>query len=296
MVAGGRLLAAPGRARRALRPRRAHLLAAAVVVLVVAVALQLRGSGAPAPAGAAGLRVTVLDVGQGDAILLDPAPGDPILVDAGPVGAGLAARLRDGGVERLAAAVISHDQSDHAGGLPELIDAIPVSTLAYGRRSRRLSALARAGGVAATRVAEGSELRSGALRLEVLWPPRTLLDGASSSDPNALSVVLLARWHRFEMLLTGDAEAEAVPVEPGPLDVLKVAHHGSADPGLGGLLDLSAPRVAVISVGADNPFGHPTPETLEALAGHDVEALRTDLAGDVAIDVSRGGWSVHGVE
>ncbi len=61
-----------------------------------------------------------------------------------------------------------------------------------------------------------------------------------------------------------------------------------------GLLDLTAPRVAVISVGDDNPFGHPTPETLEALAGHDVETMRTDLAGDITIDVSRGGWNVRG--
>ena len=60
------------------------------------------------------------------------------------------------------------------------------------------------------------------------------------------------------MLLTADAEAEAVPLDPGPVDVLKVAHHGSDDAGLGALLDRTAPRLAVISVGAGNPYGHPT--------------------------------------
>jgi competence protein ComEC len=95
------------------------------------------------------------------------------------------------------------------------------------------------------------------------------------------------------MLLTADAEAEAVPLDPGPIDVLKVAHHGSDDAGLGTLLDRTAPRLAVISVGEDNPYGHPTEGTLSTLAEHHVRTLRTDQAGDVTIDVARGGWTVH---
>ena len=83
-----------------------------------------------------------------------------------------------------------------------------------------------------TPLAEGGEIRSGSLRLSALWPPRDLA-AAAGSDPNAASLVLLARWRDFEMLLTGDAEAEAVPLDPGPIDVLKVSHHGSADAGLG---------------------------------------------------------------
>jgi competence protein ComEC len=95
------------------------------------------------------------------------------------------------------------------------------------------------------------------------------------------------------MLLSADAEAEAVPIDPGPIDVLKVAHHGSADTGLEALLDRSVPRLAVISVGADNPYGHPTPETLATLADHGTPALRTDEAGDVTIDVTPDGWSAR---
>ena len=86
---------------------------------------------------------------------------------------------------------------------------------------------------------------------------------------------------------TADAEAEAVPIDPGPVDVLKVAHHGSEDAGLDGLLDRSAPRLAVISVGADNPYGHPSAATLATLAEHRVAALRTDETGEVTIDVRR---------
>ncbi len=94
------------------------------------------------------------------------------------------------------------------------------------------------------------------------------------------------------MLLTGDAEAELAPVHPGDVDVLKVAHHGSEDAGLAALLAESEPELAVISVGADNPYGHPSPATLAALAEAHVPALRTDLDGDVEIDVGGGGWWV----
>ena len=95
------------------------------------------------------------------------------------------------------------------------------------------------------------------------------------------------------MLLTGDAEAEAVPLDPGPLDVLKVAHHGSEDAGLDELLDRTLPRLAVISVGDPNPYGHPTPATLSALDAHRVPVMRTDLDGQIEIDVTGDGWTVR---
>jgi competence protein ComEC len=141
------------------------------------------------------------------------------------------------------------------------------------------------------RVSEGSEIDSGALHLEVEWPSESALE-AGAGDPNQAAVVLLARWRSFSMLLTADAEAEAVPVDPGPIDILKVAHHGSDDAGLDALLDRTVPRLAVISVGADNPYGHPTPGTLETLARHGVPTLRTDREGDLQIDVTAQGWSV----
>jgi competence protein ComEC len=96
------------------------------------------------------------------------------------------------------------------------------------------------------------------------------------------------------MLLSADAEAEAVPLDPGPIDVLKVAHHGSDDAGLAALLDRAAPRLAVISVGADNSYGHPTAATLSTLAAHGVRTLRTDEDGTIEIDVDRAGVTVTG--
>ncbi len=88
------------------------------------------------------------------------------------------------------------------------------------------------------------------------------------------------------MLLSADAEAESVPIDPGPVDVLKVAHHGSEDAGLDALLDRTVPRLAVISVGAGNPYGHPTTATLATLAAHHVPVLRTDSDGTIVFGVS----------
>jgi competence protein ComEC len=201
--------------------------------------------------------------------------------------------LHDEGVDRLGAAIVTHDQSDHAAGIAEALGRMPISRLDYGRLDHDFLAAAQADGARVEQVAEGTTLRSGPLRLEVLWPPPVLLaEDPPDTDPNALALVIRARWRDFTMLLTADAEAETTPLDPGPIDVLKVAHHGSDDAGLGPLLDRIRPRLAVISVGADNPYGHPTPGTLATLAAHHVPTLRTDLDGTVEIDVRRRSFSV----
>lgn len=298
LLAGGLALRRWAVGRQGLRrqgPRLRHALAVGSLALfatLIATVTRLPGDGL-APLPPSGLRVSVLDVGQGDSILLQPAHAAPLIVDGGPPGDGLRAKLSDRGVSSLAAAVVTHDQSDHAGGIEELLGSLPVHRLVYAELGRALIERARAVGAAPTRVAEGSELRSGGLRLEVLWPPRELLGGAPAADPNAESLVLLARWRQFDMLLTADAEAEAVPIDPGPLDVLKVPHHGSADAGLAGLLDRTVPGLAIISVGRDNPYGHPDPGTLATLAAHHVPVLRTDREGSVTIDVGPGAMRVQ---
>jgi competence protein ComEC len=292
-----RLAAARGGARRfgnptgergALRGGRRALAFVSLALLAALAALSLRGADGTKLVPRGELRIEVLDVGQGDAILLQPARAPAVLVDGGPPGDELAAKLEDAGVDRLGAAVISHDESDHAAGVEELLGRFPIARLAYARLGRTPLAAARAAGVRPVRLAAGGEVRSGSLRLQVLWPPQELLSRPlAGADPNTQALVLLARWRDFTMLLTADAEAEAVPIDPGPVDVLKVAHHGSDDAGLGALLDRVQPRLAVISVGADNSYGHPTAATLATLADHGVRTLRTDRDGTVRIDVSR---------
>jgi competence protein ComEC len=278
------------------RPRRWLLVAVAGAALALAggVYPALRPTGSPRPAEAApGLRIEVLDVGQGDAILLRPRRAPAVLVDGGPPGDELVAKLHAEGVDRLGAAVVTHDQSDHAGGIAEALGKVPIARLVYGRLDRRFLAAARGVDLRPEPVAAGTTLRSGSLRLEVLWPPPALLaEDPLGTDPNLLALVIRARWHDFTMLLTADAEAESTPLEPGPIDVLKVAHHGSDDAGLGALLERIRPRLAVISVGARNPYGHPTPGTLATLASHGIPTLRTDEDGTVEIDVRRRSFSV----
>ncbi|HEY7255981.1 MAG TPA: ComEC/Rec2 family competence protein [Solirubrobacterales bacterium] len=284
-----RRIAAARRRREPRPPRRGGgrnkvaLAALAALLLWAAVGGGDGGGGAPP---ARGLRVSVLDVGQGDSILLQPAGAPPILVDTGPPGDRIAAQLESAGVDRLGALVLTHDQSDHDGAEAEVLAAVPVDRVLFAVLGRDPRGLARQAGARTKRISAGSVVRSGRLRLEVLWPPPELLGTShAGQDPNQLAVVAVARWRDFSMLLTADAEAESVPLDPGPIDVLKIAHHGSDDAGLADLLDRARPRLAVISVGAGNPFGHPTPSTLATLAEHDVPVLRTDLDGTITLDV-----------
>jgi competence protein ComEC len=261
----------------------------ATLALLAALALLLGdGRGVPPPPAPGSLRVAALDVGQGDAILLRGGDAPAILVDTGPPGAGIAETLGRHGIDRLAAVFITHDQLDHSGALGEILGAVRVERVLLARPAPAIAAEADAAGVPTRLIAAGARARFGKLRLDVLSPP---VDTPPTIDPNGDSLVLAARFAGRRALLTGDAEAEAVPLQAGPLDTLKVAHHGSADAGLAALLDRSRPAVALVSVGADNPHGHPTAETLETLADHGICTLRTDLAGDAWVDLSRSGVS-----
>jgi competence protein ComEC len=302
LVAGvGLALRALSRRRR-LRPpgrhagsprRRLALLATVALVLVAPMVWALAGRSAGGPP--AGLRITFLDVGQGDSILLEPGGAAPVLVDAGPAGADVAGSLAERGIESLGALVVTHPESDHDGGAPAVLERVATRRLAFARAGSATRGAARAAGTRAIRIAAGARLRSGSLRLTVLWPPSERLGprAPAPGDPNSLSVVLLARWHGFQALLTGDAEAESAPIDPGAVDVLKVAHHGSEDGGLAALLERADPRLAVISTGAGNPFGHPAPATLATLADRGVPVARTDREGEVVIEVADDRWTVR---
>jgi competence protein ComEC len=285
----------PPRSRKTLHQRWGVLVVAVgLLVSVVLVHLGAAAGESSAPL-IADLRIDVLDVGQGDAILLRPATAPPVLIDGGPPRGDLVAELDDAGIDSLGIAVVTHEQSDHAGGIQELLERhFPIGRLLYARLGRRLRDQAEAAGAGPVRVAAGDAISSGRLRLSVLWPSPELLDQPlAGADPNSQALVLLARWRWFSMLLTADAEAGEVPIDPGPVDVLKVAHHGSEDTGLGALLDRTSPRLAVISVGADNPYGHPAPSTLAELAEHGVQTLRTDRRGTIEVDVDQNSFVVR---
>ena len=215
--------------------------------------------------------MTFLDVGQGDATLLQ-RDGVAILVDTGPPGGPILRRLDDAGVERLDLLVITHAQADHEGmALPVIAELRPRLVLDGGAGwptavQRALpAALARAHG---RRVAAraGQTLRLGGLRLDVLWPPPPPDGWRPEGDPNGRAVVAHVRAGAFDLLLPADAESDVTAALDLPrVEALKVAHHGSDDPGLPAMLDRLAPRVAAVEVGEGNTYGHPTPATMRAL-------------------------------
>jgi competence protein ComEC len=285
----------PGSTKRSLAPRRAiRLIAVAVALMLVALFL-LPGNGrrelGPPPRG--GARIEFLDIGQGDATLIRPYGTDPILVDGGPPGGGIESALASAGVERLEAVVATHADLDHIGGLYEVFDRHEVGRYLFDGTSRDLLNQARNAGSQLQMISEGETMSLGPLRIEVLWPPPRTPDFTPPEDRNDRSVMLLISVDGFRILVAGDAEAEAVPVDPGPLDVLRTAHHGSDDAGLKGFLTLTNLQLAVISVGADNSYGHPTEDTLAALNAADSDVLRTDLDGTVSLVLSADGVEVE---
>jgi competence protein ComEC len=287
-----RVPSAPARAARWI-PGLVLTLAAAILLLPGLAGGGRRHLGAPPPGGA---RVEVLDVGQGDAILIRPAGADPLLIDGGPPGGDLAGALESADVGHLEAALLTHPDLDHYGGLLDLFGRIPTERFLYDRAPPELLSLARHSGAALDQVSAGNDVSDGNLSLEILWPlpgEEPVPASADGTETNLRSIAAVLRWRNFRMLLTGDAEAESVPMHPGPIDVLKVSHHGSEDAGLPALLDESHPRLAVISVGEDNRYGHPVPDVLNELAADRVKTLRTDRDGTISIVLSGNSWRVE---
>jgi competence protein ComEC len=275
------------------RGRRGALLA--VVLAVVLVGWRLRPDHPlPPPSG---FRITFLDVGQGDGALIQ-VPQGAVLVDEGAPEAEVAAQLRSLGVRRLTAMVLTHPQRDHVGGAAQVLDELPVDFLldpgipAVSTDERAARAAARRHGVRIVLARAGETFRLGRLRISVLWPDGP---GSPGEDPNEHAIVVLVSYGSVDALLTADAESNVtLPLRPAPVELLKVAHHGSADEGLGSLLSLLRPRVAVISVGAHNDYGHPAPSSLATLRRFPGLSLyRTDEDGRVTIESDGESFSVR---
>jgi competence protein ComEC len=244
-----------------------------------------------------GLSLYVLSVGQGDAIAIRSPHGRWALMDGGPhMGPEDAGRdvvapfLRRRGVRSLDFLILSHGDADHSGGVPSVVERVPPELvlepgqpLGTPPYAAFLGAVDRSG--AAWRAARRGDLLTwDGVRVEILHPRADWM--RHELRPNENSVVVRVTYGAFDALLTGDA---GMPVESllvgtvTQVEVLKVGHHGSAGASGGDWLDAVAPRVAVISVGRGNRYGHPAPETLARLERRGVDVYRTDRSGTVTV-------------
>jgi len=290
----------PRLAERAAAWRRAprgFRVAVLVLVLTVLALASATGLGAPSPPG--DLTVRFLDVGQGDATLVQDGHGASALFDAGPPEAAVYRELRAAGVRRLDLAVSTHQSRDHQGGFHELIRRMPIGLLltnAYGTRDpdyHRLLTEADARGIRHVTAESGELLRVGRMTVEILGPPPRTPGAPPPEDPNPIGVAAIVSQGAFDLWLSADAESDAVLGYPlQHVEAMKVSHHGSADPGLPEVLDRLRPRIAAIEVGAHNTYGHPTPSTLTALRHAGVATYRTDQHGTVTLTVTHGAMRV----
>ncbi|MPV88268.1 DUF4131 domain-containing protein, partial [Georgenia ruanii] len=242
------------------------------------------------------------DVGQGGAFLLRSGPGAAVMVDVGPAGGAAVTCLRAAGVRRLDLLVLTHAHADHVGALAEVLDTVDVAGVLLGPGPEPAATVAavlgQLDGVPVARpVADGAGTQgvAGDVTWAVLWPPAGAVPALSGPDDvNDLSLALDLRAPGLHVLAPGDLELAGQAgllralrhggAGPGaaPVDVVVMAHHGSArqDRTLAAMLD---PRLAVVSVGAGNDYGHPAPAALELYGGLGAAVLRTDLCGTIAV-------------
>ncbi|MDL5160032.1 ComEC/Rec2 family competence protein [Actinomycetospora termitidis] len=278
----------------ALRWRRVRLvaLAAAVGLLLVFVPTRIVPAGWP-PTGWA---VVACDVGQGDALVLATGePGRAVLIDAGPDPGPVDRCLARLGVRSLALVVLSHLHVDHVGGLAGALRGRPTAAVAVGPVREpaatlgQVTARARAVGAPVVGMERGTTLRWPGLAVEVLGPlhPSPHVDADDGAQVNDTSLVLRAATPLGRVLLPGDAErssqdtllAAGVDLHA---EVLKVPHHGSRS-SLPAFLVAPGARLALVSVGQGNSYGHPNPSIIGLLTGTGALVRRTDRSGDLAL-------------
>ena len=251
------------------------------------------------PVGSGLLEVHVIDVGQGDAIGLRTPHGSWVLVDAGRAWRGgdagrsvvLPYLLRRRGA--LAAFILSHPHTDHVGGAATIISALHPAhyfdaAFAGNADAYRESLLrARQSGTDWERVHPGDSLVVDGVVFGFLGPDSVWT--AALSDPNLASTIVLARFGAIRILLVGDAERpeeDWLVARYGDLlraDVLKVGHHGSSTSSSSPFLDAVRPRIALVSVGLGNSYGHPSAAVMATLAARGAQVLRTDRLGTIVV-------------
>jgi competence protein ComEC len=261
------------------------------------------------------LRVTFFDVGEGESILIQPPSGEDLLIDGGThdEGAGngpdvgervIVPGLLLSGVRSLSAVVLTHPHEDHVNGLDTVLEELPVKMILDtrqpgGRDYQRFRAIAQREHVPVRLAQRGETFNLGnGIHAQVLAPLRPLLSD-TGSDINNNGIVIRLTYGRVSFLFTDDieaaGEAQLLAADPDLAStILKVPHHGSDSSSTPAFLRAVRPRVAVISVGERNPFGHPAARTLAALRARGARILRTDVEGAITIETDGRTWRCRG--
>jgi competence protein ComEC len=287
-----------------LRRERVLLLAllAAVIIVWWLVARETRQD----------LTITVLDVGQGDCILVQAPGGRTMLVDAGgrqgqeasgwDIGSQVVVpALMARGVRRIDVLVITHPHEDHIGGALAVLDAVPVGLVldpmleTDSETYRDLLGQIREQGIAHHRATAGQRLNLGrGVYADVLNPPEVRLSD-TGSDLNDNSVVLRLVYGAVSVLLAADidevgAYRMAWLGEAVDSTILKVPHHGAPDPAVPEFIDAASPDLSIITVGYDSPHGHPSDEMLRELARVGSKIMSTDRSGAITVKIRPPEW------
>ena len=241
------------------------------------------------------LTVSFLDVGQGDAILIEATGGETWLFDGGPDPGGpvepaVVHRLLEIGVDTIHVLAFSHPHADHIGGLPSVLRGFTVAEVLDPGMEHSSSIYEDLLEEVLLQGCGYSLMMEGTVRdLSPMVTAEVVSLGGSGTDLdlNENSALLMVRCGRFNVLLTGDMEETSErALAPGaePVTVLKVPHHGSISSLFPPYIRRVRPQFAVISAGRDNPFGHPHPAAIEAYTELGAEILRTDTGGTIVVE------------